>query len=58
MDLYTSLTPFALAFIALAAVVATLGLAVVGEFVVRNRRVRLARHESIRTYYGGLALTH
>ena len=31
---------------------------VVGEFVVRNRRVRLDRHQSIRTYYRGLALTH
>ena len=28
--------------------------AVVTEFLVTNRRVRLARHESIPTYYGAL----
>ncbi len=41
---------------------AALGLAVVlatlGEAVVRNRRTRLDRHESRRTYYGRLALHH
>ncbi len=58
MDLYTGLTPFALAFIVLAAVAALGSLAVVGEVVLRNRRTRLARHESIRTYYRGIAFTH
>lgn len=58
MDLYTGLTAFALVFVALAAVASVVALGVLGEFVVRNRRVRLARHESIRTYYVGLALSH
>lgn len=58
MDLYTGLTPFALAFVVLAAVASLGALAVVGEVVLRNRRTRLARHESMRTYYRGIAFTH
>lgn len=58
MDLYTGLTAFAVVFVALAAVAAVVALGLIGEFVVSNRRVRLARHQSVRAYYGGLALHH
>jgi hypothetical protein len=58
MDPYTGLTGFAVAFLVLAAVASVVALGVVGEFVARNRRTRLARHQTIRTYYRGLALSH
>ncbi|GAA1132237.1 hypothetical protein [Nocardioides aquiterrae] len=58
MDLYTGLTAFAVAFVVLAAVASVVALGVVGELLVRNRRVRLARHQTIRAYYRGLALSH
>jgi Na+-transporting methylmalonyl-CoA/oxaloacetate decarboxylase beta subunit len=35
-----------------------LGAPPVVRAVVRNRRTRLARHQSLRTYYGRLALHH
>jgi len=35
-----------------------LSVAVVARVVVSNRHVRLARHQSRRTYYGRLALHH
>ena len=38
-----------------AAITAVLTGTVVGQFFVSNRRVRLARHESIPAYYGALA---
>lgn len=44
------------------ALVAILGLAVVASVaipaVVRNRNIRLTRHQSVREYYGSLAFTH
>jgi hypothetical protein len=50
---------FAVVFVALAALAAVAALGVVGEFVVRNSRTSLARHESVRSYYRGrLALSH
>jgi hypothetical protein len=57
----TSLTPLAtyltvVLVLAAASVVASLGVA--AEAVVRNRRTRLMRHESMRVYYGRLALHH
>jgi hypothetical protein len=58
MDLYTGLTAFAVAFVVLAVVASVVALGVVGEFLVRNRRTRLARHQTIGTYYRGLALSH
>ena len=58
MDLYTGLTSFAVVFVVLAAVAAVVAIGLIGEFVVRNRRVRLARHQSVRSYYRGLALPH
>ncbi|HEU5036423.1 MAG TPA: hypothetical protein VFT70_05425 [Nocardioides sp.] len=58
MDLYTGLTSFAVVFVVLAAVASVVALAVTGEFLLRNRRVRLASHQSIGSYYRGLALSH
>lgn len=58
MDLYTGLTGFAVVFVVLAGTASVVALGVVGEFLVRNRRVRLARHQSIPVYYRGLALSH
>lgn len=58
MDLYAAHTTLAvLSYIVL--VVGVIGsvvaLGVIGEFVVRNRRARLDRQESIGTYYRELA---
>lgn len=57
-ELLPSLTPWIVALAAI--VVAGIALAVVGvtDFVTSNRRVRVARHETVRTYYGRLALHH
>jgi len=49
-------------FVSLVLTVAAVGIVLVlGTFagaVVRNRRTRLSRHESLRTYYGRLAFHH
>ena len=49
-------------YLALVLTLATVGvvltLGVLAEAVVRNRRVRVSRHESLRTYYGRLAFHH
>jgi len=49
-------------FVSLVLTVAAVGIVLVlGTFagaVVRNRRPRLSRHESLRTYYGRLAFHH
>lgn len=54
----TTTLAFAIAFLVVAAVAALAALAAIGQFVVTNRRARLARRESIRSYYRGFALTH
>jgi hypothetical protein len=54
----TGLTVALVLFMALAAVVTVAAVAILGESLVRNHRIRVARHETIRTYYRGLALTH
>lgn len=54
----TALGYFLYAFFAVAAIGAVIGLAAVTEFVVSNRRTRVARHQSVGTYYRGLALSH
>jgi hypothetical protein len=46
------------AFFAVAFVAAVLAVSTTTHVVVTNRRARLARHESIRTYYRGHLLTH
>ena len=48
----------AVAVVALGIVVAVVAIAVIADFVVTNRRERLARHESVRTYYHRVATTH
>ena len=45
-----------IAILVVAALTAVVSVAVIGQFVVTNRRIRLARHESIRTYYRGFTL--
>lgn len=57
-DLLPTITPFAITFLVIAGVAIVAALAVMTDFVVGNRRTRVARHESIRTYYGRLALSH
>jgi hypothetical protein len=42
----------------LAFVGSAVSLAVVGQSVVRHRRLRMARHQSIPTYYGRLVVAH
>ena len=58
----TGLDPFIYAFIAVAVVGAVISLAVIGQsltaFVVTNHRARVARRESIPTYYRRLMLSH
>lgn len=54
----TTLGIFLTAVFVVAALGAVLGLAAVAEFVVSNRRTRVARHESFVSYYRGLALSH
>ncbi|MGD9960543.1 hypothetical protein [Nocardioides sp.] len=56
------LMPHLILWIVAFAVAAAAGLALLAgvtiDFLVRNRRIRTARHESIRSYYGHIALTH
>jgi hypothetical protein len=54
----TQLHVFLIGVFALAALALVLSLGVVAEAVVSTRRDRLARHQSMRTYYGRLALHH
>lgn len=54
----TTLTVFAIAVLVLGVVAAAGAAALLTRFVVTNRRVRVARHESLRTYYRALALSH
>ncbi len=57
-ELLPTITPWLIGFAVV--VVVGIALAVVGvtDFVVSNRRTRVARHESMRTYYGRLTLSH
>lgn len=54
----TQLAVFLIGFFTVTAFAALLGLATVGGLVARSRGDRLARHETVRTYYGRLALHH
>jgi hypothetical protein len=58
----TGLDPFIYAFIAVAVVGALISLVVISQdvsrFVVANHRARMARRESIPTYYRRLILSH
>lgn len=57
-ELLPSITPFVAVFLTVAGVAIVLALAVLTQLVTTNRRTRVARHESIRTYYGRLAFSH
>ena len=46
------------AFLSVAAVVGVLAIGVVARTVLDNRSTRLARRQSMRTYYGRLVLSH
>jgi hypothetical protein len=54
----TSVLVLAVAFLVVAVIAAVASVATIGQFVVTNRRARLARQQSIRSYYGEFALTH
>ena len=45
------LTAYAVAFLVLAAVTTLVAAGFAAEFLTRNRKVRVARHQSIPTYY-------
>ena len=49
---------YLIAVFSLAALALVLSLGVVATEVAHNRRTRLARQQSMRTYYGRLALHH
>ena len=49
---------YLIAVLSLAGVALVLALGVVTHAAVRNRRARLAGHQSVRAYYGRLALHH
>lgn len=57
-ELLPTITPWLIGFAVV--VLAGISLSVVGltDFVVRNRKTRVSRHESMRTYYGRLTLSH
>jgi hypothetical protein len=59
MTVITPLGSFMIiAFLVLGTVAAIVAAGVLVQFVASNRKVRLARHESIPTYYRGLAAAH
>lgn len=53
-----NIAPFVTAFFVVAAVALVAVVAVATDFFVVNHRVRLARSESIGTYYGQLHFAH
>ena len=57
-ELLPNATPWLIAFAAVALITVVLAVASITDFVVSNRKTRLARHQSIRSYYGGLTLSH
>ena len=54
----TAMNVYLISVFAIAAIAVVLSLGVVTTEVVRNRRIRLTRHQSRRTYYGQLAFHH
>ena len=61
MDLFaahTALAVFAYAVVAIAVIASVVAVGVIADFVVSNRRERLARRESIGTYYRELAFSN
>jgi hypothetical protein len=49
---------YLLGVLTLAAIAFALAVGVATRTVVSNRRVRLSRHQSMRSYYGDVALRH
>ncbi|WP_158305646.1 MULTISPECIES: hypothetical protein [unclassified Nocardioides] len=58
MAFCTTQAAFGVAFIVFGLIASVVAIAVLGEFVVSNRRDRLARHGSVRTHYRRLVITH
>ena len=58
MTPYATLIPFVIGFAVVLGIAAVTVLAVVGESLVRNRRQRLARHESFGSYYRAALMSH
>ncbi len=54
----TAMNAYLIGVFAIAAIALVLSLGVVTTEVVRHRRLRLTRHQSLRSYYGHLALHH
>lgn len=52
----TTVAALAYAFLAVAAITGIVALAALTEFVVTNRKQRLAAHDSVRHYYGSFGL--
>lgn len=57
-ELLPDLAPFLTAYVVLAALAVLLAVVAAAGFVVTHRRERLARHESVATYYGQLHFAH
>jgi hypothetical protein len=57
-QLLPDITPFVTAFFVVAAVALVATVAVATDFFVVNHRARIARSESIGTYYGQLHFAH
>ncbi len=57
-DLLPGLTYFLVALFAVAAVAVALSVAALASEIVRHRTARLARHQSVPTYYRHLVLAH
>jgi hypothetical protein len=55
---FTALAQLAMVVLMVAAVGATVAVAALASALVGHRRVRLTRHQTVRTYYRGLALSH
>jgi len=58
MQILTGITPFLVVFFSLAATAALLLAGAAGDFLVRNRSMRLRAGTPIVPYYRGLALSH
>ena len=49
---------YLLGVLTLAAIALAFAVGVVAEAATRNHRIRVSRHQSVRSYYGRLALHH
>lgn len=57
-ELLPSVTPWLVVLAVVAVAGILLAVSIVTGFLASNRKVRVARHESVRSYYGRLALSH